>query len=140
MKQNWILMAVISMLFAGLTSVIAKFGLKNISADTGMVIRTLFVSLFVLLNFFIFGNYKDLSKLSNSNLIFLGISAFTTAISWIFYYRAIKIGEVSKIALIDKGSIVITLILSVVVLKEVLTIKTLIGAGFIISGLLILIL
>ena len=136
--QNWIVLALLSMFFAGLTSVIAKFGLKNISADLGLAVRTIIVFIFVTLNFFAWQNVKQIGQLTKSNLLFLGISGITTSLSWIFYYRAIKIGNVSQVALIDKGSILITLLLSFTLLKEPVTPKIMVGAGLILAGLIVL--
>lgn len=130
--------AVISMIFAGLTSVIAKAGLKNVSSDTGLAVRTSFVFAFIWLNIVVFNPIKDFSNLTKKDVLFLGISALTTTLSWIFYYKAIKIGNVSEVALIDKASIVITLVLSFIFLKEQFTWKIGIGAGFIIAGLMML--
>jgi bacterial/archaeal transporter family protein len=138
MLQNWVFLALLSMFFAGLTSVIAKFGLKGISADLGLAVRTVVVFVFVILNFFAWQNIKEIGQLTKSNLIFLAISGVTTSLSWIFYYRAIKIGNVSQVALIDKGSIIITLILSFMLLKEPVNAKILIGAGLILAGLVVL--
>lgn len=137
MKQ-YQLFAFISMFFAGLTAVVAKAGLKNITADTGLAVRTCFVFLFVWLNVFAFNQLKDFSNLSSKDIALLGLSALTTTISWIFYYKAIKIGNVSEVALIDKASILITLILSFVFLQEQFTWKIAVGASFIFCGLIVL--
>lgn len=137
MKQ-YQLFALISMLFAGLTSVIAKAGLKNVASDTGIAVRTSFVFILIWLNVFVFNNVKDFSNLTRRDILFLGISGVTTSLSWIFYYKAIKIGNVSEVALIDKGSIVITLLLSIFFLKEVFTWKMAVGGCMIIGGLLVL--
>jgi bacterial/archaeal transporter family protein len=136
--KNWVLYSLISMCFAGVTSVIAKFGMKDISSDLGLAIRTTVVFLFVILNFIVFQNLKEVQQLTLKNIIFLAVSGLTTTVSWIFYYKAIKIGEVSYVASIDKGSIVITLLLSLIILGEPLTPKLLVGAAFIITGMLIL--
>lgn len=137
MKQYHIF-AIISMLFAGLTSVIAKAGLKNVSGDTGLAIRTLFVFTFVWLNIFLFNHIKDFTHLTKKDILLLSISGLTTSLSWIFYYKAIKIGNVSEVALIDKGSIVITLFLSVIFLKESFTWQLLLGSVLIVGGILVL--
>lgn len=137
MKQYQIF-ALIAMVFAGLTSVVAKAGLKNVVADTGLAIRTLFVFVFIGLNSIVFNNYKDFSNLTKKDVLLLGVSAVTTAISWIFYYRAIKIGTVSEVALIDKGSIIITLLLSFIFLNEQFTWRIALGGLMIIGGILIL--
>ncbi|MBC7451788.1 MAG: EamA family transporter [Cytophagales bacterium] len=136
--KNWILYSLISMFFAGLTSVIAKFGMKDISSDLGLAIRTSVVFVLVLVNFAVFQNIKEVSNLNTKAIIFLSISGITTSLSWIFYYKAIKIGEVSYVASIDKGSIIITLFLSFLILGEPLTSRILIGAGLITAGMLVL--
>ncbi len=140
MIERWKLFAIISMLFAGLTSVIAKFGMKNLSPDAALSIRTMVVFGIVTINAFLLNNaYADIKQAPKSNLIFLFISGITTSLSWIFYYRAMKEGQVSYVASIDKASIVVTLLLSFVLLKEPITLKILLGAGFILVGMLILI-
>ena len=126
------------MFFAGLTSVIAKMGLRNVSSDTGLAVRTIIVFVIVWLNVFIFQSVKDFRNLTRMDVIYLAISGVTTSLSWIFYYKAIKIGNVSQVALIDKGSIIITLLLSFIVLNEQFTWKVGVGGSFIIVGLLIL--
>ncbi|HTH56405.1 MAG TPA: EamA family transporter [Cyclobacteriaceae bacterium] len=134
----WIFYAIISMFFAGLTAVIAKFGLKNVSGDTGLAVRTTFVFALVWLNVIAFRPMRDFGNLTSKDVLFLGISGLTTTLSWIFYYRAIKMGDVSVVAVIDKASIVITLLLSFWLLKEPFTWRIAIAAALIISGLLVL--
>jgi bacterial/archaeal transporter family protein len=136
--KNWVLYSLISMFFAGLTSVIAKMGLRNVSSDTGLAVRTVMVFVIVWLNVIVFQSVKDFKNLTKMDIIFLVISGVTTSLSWIFYYKAIKIGNVSQVALIDKGSIIITLLLSFIILNEQFTWKTLLGGFCIIGGLLIL--
>ncbi len=137
MKQ-YQLFALISMLFAGLTSVIAKAGLKNVSGDAGLAVRTSFVFVLIWLNTIAFNHVKDFSSLTKKDMMLLGISGLTTTLSWIFYYKAIKIGNVSEVALIDKASILITLTLSFLLLNEQFTLKIAIGALMIMGGLLVL--
>lgn len=127
-------------LFAGLTSVIAKFGMKDLSSDTALAIRTSVVFSIVIANAFIFRNaYQELQQSAAKNILFLAISGITTSLSWIFYYRAMKEGQVSYVASIDKASIVVTLLLSFLILKEPVTPKVWLGAGFILTGMVILI-
>jgi transporter family protein len=137
MKQYQIF-ALISMFFAGLTLVIAKAGLKNVAAHTGLAIRTSFVFGFIWFNIIVFNNYKDFSNLTKKDVFLLGVWALTTAISWGVYYRAIKIGTVSEVALIDKGSMIITLALSFIFLNEQFTWRIALGGLMIIGGILIL--
>lgn len=138
--EKWKIFAVISMLFAGMTSVIAKFGMKNLSSDVALSIRTAVVFVLVVGNAFILNNaVAEIKNSPKSNLLFLAISGVTTSLSWIFYYRAMKEGEVSYVASVDKASIVISLLLSFVVLKEPLTPKIALGAAFILTGMFILV-
>lgn len=138
--EKWVIYAIISMVFAGITSVVAKFGMKDLSSDTALAIRTAVVFTIVVLNAFVFRNaVTELQQSPAKNLIFLTISGITTSVSWIFYYRAMKIGPVSYIASIDKASIVVTLLLSFILLKEPITAKILAGAVFILIGMIILI-
>ncbi len=138
--EKWTVYAIISMVFAGLTSVIAKFGMKDLSSDTALTIRTAVVFTIVVVNAFLFRNaFAEIQHSPAKNWIFLALSGFTTAVSWIFYYRAMKLGPVSYIASIDKASIVVTLLLSFVLLKEPVTPKVLLGGGCILIGMFILI-
>jgi transporter family protein len=135
---HWL--ALVSMLFAGFTSVIAKAGLKNVSGDTGLLVRTIFVAGFVLINAMLMKSHKEFHALTRADILFLGMSGLTTSLSWIFYYKAIKIGQVHEVALIDKASIVVSVVLSVLFLKEVLTWKTIVGALMILGGLVVMVL
>jgi transporter family protein len=138
--EKWIIYALISMLFAGITSVIAKFGMKDLNSDTALAIRTSAVFLIVFLNAFLFRNaYTELQHAQPKTFIILILSGLTTSISWIFYYRAMKLGPVSYVASIDKASIVVTLVLSFLILKEPITAKILTGAALILAGMLVLI-
>lgn len=137
--EKWIIYAILSMLFAGLTSVVAKFGLKEVSADVGLALRTTVVFIFVLMNALLFQNIKELQSITKKSMVFLFISGITTSLSWIFYYRAIKTGAVSYVASIDKASIVITLLLSFTLLREPVTPKIIIGATLILAGMFVLI-
>lgn len=135
---NWVIYAFISMFFAGFTSVIAKKGLAGISGDLGLTIRTCFVFLFTL-GFASFAvQQKDWSLLKSQNLLWLALSAVTTTVSWIFYYKAIKLGDVSTVALIDKGSVIVAVLLAFLVLHETITTSKLIGAALIVAGLIVI--
>lgn len=138
--EKWVIYAIISMLFAGITSVVAKFGMKDLSSDTALAIRTAVVFSIVVANAFLFRNaFAEIQQTPTKNFIFLAISGITTSVSWIFYYRAMKLGQVSYVASIDKASIVVTLLLSFILLKEPMTAKVLTGAIFILTGMIILI-
>jgi transporter family protein len=137
--EKWVAYALISMVFAGFTSVIAKMGLADISGELGLTIRTLFVSLFVLGFAAIAIPTGDYFLLNRMNLLWLGLSALTTTLSWIFYYKALKLGDVATVALIDKGSVVVAIVLAWLLLKEVITLRTLIGGVLIVGGLLVMV-
>lgn len=126
------------MCFAGLTSVIAKMGLKNVSSDTGLAVRTVSVVAVVAIYAFFFQDAKDFRNLTWNDILILSISGITAGLSWVFYFRAVKLGDVGQVALIDKGSIVITVLLSLFILHEEFTWKTAVGGALIIGGLLIL--
>lgn len=136
--EKWIVYAFVSMVFAGFTSVIAKLGLAGISGDLGLTIRTCFVFVFVLMFAGFVVPSSELNALTGRNLLWLGLSGVTTACSWVFYYRAIKLGEVSTVALIDKGSVVVALLLAWWVLGESITTAKLLGGGLIVVGLLVI--
>ena len=136
--KTWILYALISMIFAGFTSVIAKLGLSGISAELGLAIRTCFVFVFVVAFAGLVVPSSQLTALSRANYFWLGLSGVTTAVSWVFYYKAIKDGEVSTVALIDKGSMVVAVLLAFFILKEQITARTLAGASLMIAGLIVI--
>ena len=135
MMERWIFYAVLSMLFAGFTSVIAKMGMENVSAELGLSVRTVFVCGFV----FIFAlKPSELQKLDGRAVLWLAISGATTALSWIFYYKAIKEGQVATVALIDKGSVVVAMVLAWILLREAITPRMAMGASLIVAGLLVI--
>jgi len=136
--ETWIIYAIISMIFAGLTSVLAKVGLQNINADLGLGIRTLTILIIVSVLIFSTDKMKDIHQITSKQLLLLILSGITTSISWIFYYRAMKEGTVSYVASIDKASILITLMFSFAFLGEPITPKIIIGGIFIFIGLYIL--
>ena len=136
--ERWIVFAIISAVFAGFTSVVAKQGLAGISAELGLTIRTLFVCFFVLIFAVIAVNPAEIKSLQKINYLWLGFSGITTAGSWIFYYKALKLGDVATVALIDKGSVVIAILLAWWLLKEAITLQTVLGTLLIVSGLIVI--
>lgn len=137
--EKWILYALLSMLFAGVTSLLAKYGLQNINADLGLGIRTTTVFFLIVVFTLVTDKLKDLPLITNRQLLLLIVSGVTTTLSWVFYYRAMKDGPVSYVAAIDKASITVTLGLSFILLKEPMTPRVLIGAGLIFIGMLLLV-
>lgn len=131
--------ALISMVFAGVTAVIAKVGMRNVSGDVALLVRTSLIFLLVWGNAVVFRQIGQLQLLTRRDLFFLGLSGLTTFLSWLFYYRAIKIGEVSVVNAIDKASIVVTLVLCFIFLKEPFTWRVATATVLITVGLLLLV-
>jgi bacterial/archaeal transporter family protein len=137
--QQWIIYALLSALFAALTAIFAKFGLKNVNSDLATAIRTAIILLITWGIVFAKGKAAEINIISKNNWLFLTLSAVATGLSWLFYYRALQLGKVSEVSAIDKGSIVITILLSFIFLKEPMTPKIIIGAGLIFVGMMVLV-
>lgn len=135
----WWIYALLSAFFAALTAIFAKVGVENVNSNLATAIRTVVVLVMIWMIVFFRNEYKAIGELSQRNWIFLTISGFATGFSWIFYFKALQMGEVSKVAGIDKLSLALTIIFAVVFLGETLTWKTAVGAGLIIAGTLFLI-
>lgn len=135
----WWLYALLSALFAALTAIFAKIGVENVNSNLATAIRTVVVLLMIWLIVFTKGEAKTLSELSPRNWVFLCISGIATGLSWMFYFKALQIGEVSKVAGVDKLSLALTVIFAAVFLGEAFSWKTLLGTGLIIAGTLFLI-
>lgn len=136
--ERWVVYALLSMLFAGITAVVAKPGLNGISGDLGMAVRTCFVFVFVLAFAAAVVPARELRALNAANIAWLAASAVATALSWICYYKAIKEGQVSTVALLDKGSVVIAVLLGWLFLREPLGPARLAGCGLIVVGLIVI--
>jgi transporter family protein len=140
--ERWKLYAFAAAFFAGVTAVIAKAGLKVLGADLGLAVRTVFVFGFVMLNTLIWtGPAKAGAAIQQAGwqpIALLALSALATTLSWICYYRAMHEGTVSFVSLVDKGSILVTLALSVLLLGEPFTWRMGAGATLITAGLLVL--
>ncbi len=136
----WWIYALLSAFFAALTAIFAKIGIANVNSNLATAIRTVVILLVVWGIVFARNEQKGLATLSKHNLLFLVISGLATGLSWVFYFKALQIGKVAQVAPVDKLSVALTIVLSAVFLKEVLTVKMIIGALFIICGTLVLIL
>ena len=136
--MQWFWYALASALFAAAVSVLAKLGLKGVDSNLATAIRTVVVLIMSWVVVWVTGAGKGLSSLTRSNLFFLVLSGLATGASWLFYFRAIQLGEVSKVVPIDKLSIVFTLIFAFLLLKEPFTGKTAVGALLITAGTLVL--
>ena len=136
----WAVFAVLSAIFAALTSILAKIGIENVDSNLATAVRTVVVVAMSWLMVFITNAQSGLTNISRKSWIFLILSGLATGASWLCYYKAIQMGEVSKVVPIDKMSVVITLILAVVFLHEDFDAKSVIGAVLITVGTLVMVL
>lgn len=135
----WKYYALLSALFAALTAILAKIGIKDINSNLATAIRTTVVLILCWLIVAFGGEIKGLKEINTRNYLFLALSGLATGLSWIFYFKALATGPVSKVAPIDKLSVVIAIVLSALILKESLDWKTIVGGALIVSGTIILI-
>ncbi len=136
----WLVFAILSAVFAALTSILAKVGIADVNSTLATAIRTVVVLAMSWGMVFLTKVQGGISEISRRSWIFLILSGLATGASWLFYYRALQLGEVSKVAPIDKMSIVITLVLAFVFLHEQFTVKSLIGAILLTAGTLVMVL
>lgn len=134
----WLIYALMSAFFAAVTSILAKIGIDGINSDLATAIRTAVVVIMAWITVFFTGAQNGISKLNGRNWIFLILSGLATGLSWLCYYKALQSGEVSKVVPIDKLSVVITLILAFVFLRESFTAKSVAGCILIALGTLIM--
>jgi transporter family protein len=135
----WWIFALLSAFFASLTAIFAKQGLSGIDSDLATAVRMIVVVIIAWLITLFKGNFSELFSLSGHNLLFLALSGAATGLSWIFYFKALQIGKVSQVAPVDKLSVVMTIGLSALILKETITFKVAVGALLILIGALVLI-
>jgi transporter family protein len=136
----WWIYALLSAFFAALTAIFAKVGIKGVDTDLATAIRTVVILVIAWAIAFAHGGVTTISTLSKQNILFLCLSGIATGLSWIFYFKALQLGKVSQVAPVDKLSVALAIILSILFLGEALTWKTGIGALLIISGTIVLIL
>ncbi|MCX4270034.1 MAG: EamA family transporter [Lachnospiraceae bacterium] len=135
----WFFFALLSAVFAALTSILAKIGISGVNSNLATAIRTMVVVVMAWAMVFLTNGQKGIAEISRRSWIFLILSGLATGASWLCYYKALQTGEVSKVVPIDKLSVVITLILAFVLLHEPFTIKSLFGCALIAAGTLVLI-
>ena len=116
--MTWILMAVLSAVFAGLTSILAKCGIKKTDSDLATAIRTVVVLIFSWIMVFIVGSYNTITQIQPTSLIFLVLSGLATGASWICYFKALSMGDINKVVPIDKSSTILTVLLAIICFGE----------------------
>lgn len=139
-KKMWLLFAVLSSVFAALTSILAKVDIEGVNSTLATAIRTTVVLAMAWGMVLLTGSQGGISGISQKSWIFLILSGLATGVSWLCYYYALQMGEASKVAPIDKMSVVITVILAFLFLHEKITIKAAIGCTLIGAGTLLMVL
>ena len=134
----WFILALLSAVFAALTSILAKVGIEGVNSNLATSIRTVVVAIMAWGMVFLTNAQGGISEISKKSWLFLILSGLATGASWLCYYKALQIGEASKVVPIDKLSVVITLILAFVFLHEQFTAKSLIGAILLTAGTLVM--
>ena len=136
--NSWIFWAALSAVFAALTTIFAKVGIQNVDSDIATFIRTAFVFLLLALFVYFQGKFSTSLAITKNTWIFLGLSGLATCASWICFYRALQIGDASKVIVIDKFSIVLVAIFAVIFLGEKTLLKDWIGITLVTTGLILI--
>ncbi len=126
--MGWLFYAILSAIFAALTAILAKIGIKNVDSNLATAIRTVIILFFAWGIVLFQGTFKQFSSISRFSLVFLILSGIATGLSWLFYFKALQLGKASQVSPIDKLSLVITIILAAFILKEKITLPIAIGA------------
>lgn len=136
----WMLFALLSAVFAALTSILAKVGIDGVNSNLATAVRTVVVVIMAWVMVFITNEQHGITEISRRSWIFLILSGLATGASWLCYYKALQMGEASKVVPIDKMSVVITLILAFIFLHEDFTVKSAVGCVLITAGTLVMVL
>lgn len=136
----WKLYALLAAVFAALTAIFAKVGVKNVDSNLATAIRVSFILILTWGVVLATGAAKGIKTLGGTTLLFLFLSAIATGLSWLFYFKALQLGDVSKVAPIDKLSVAITILFAVLILGEPASMKTILGGLLITAGSLVMLL
>lgn len=136
-RSAWILFALLSALFAALTTILAKLGVQGISSNVATAVRTVVILVIAWGWIAVTGEITSLRSISTPVLVFLLLSGVATGLSWLFYFRALQSGPTATVAAIDKSSLVLVLLLSALILHEPLTWKSSIGIVLVVAGVLV---
>lgn len=132
--MSWLIFSLLSAFFGALTAILAKIGIKNVDSNLATAVRTIVILLFAWGIVGFQGTFKQLSSISGFSLIFLILSGIATGLSWLFYFRALQLGDASRVSPIDKLSLVITVILAALILKEKITPAIFLGVVLMVGG------
>lgn len=125
--MSWLIYALLSAIFAALTAILAKIGIKNVDSNLATAVRTIVILIFAWGVVFWQGTHNKISSISQFSLVFLILSGIATGLSWLFYFKALQLGKASQVAPIDKLSLVITIILAAIILKEKVNLIIIVG-------------
>lgn len=139
-KYAWFVFALLSAVFAAATSILAKIGIEGINSNLATALRTIVVLVMAWGMVFITGTQSQVTDVSAKCWTFLILSGIATGLSWLCYYKALQVGEASKVVPVDKFSVVITMLLAFIILKETITTKVIIGGILITAGTFVMIL
>jgi transporter family protein len=140
MDYAWLIFALLSAVFAALVAIFGKIGLQGLDANTATTVRAVIMAVFLIIVILIEGKLGKVSEILSNNkaLFYITLSGIAGALSWLFYFLAVKIGEVSKVAPVDKLSVVFAIVLAIIILGEKLTWAKAIGAALITIGVIII--
>lgn len=136
--MNWLIFAFLSAVFAALTAILAKIGIKNVDSNLATAIRTVVILIFAWGIVFFQKTHHNVFSISKFSMIFLILSGIATGLSWLFYFKALQEGQANKVVPIDKLSLVLTIIFAAIVLKEKITLPITIGTILITAGTLLI--
>ena len=138
--MTWIIYAILSAFFASLVAIFGKVGIKGVDSNLAVAIRTAIIVFFAWAIVLIQGNASEALKISKHSYIFIVLSAVATGLSWLFYYKALQLGEASKVAPVDKLSVALTIILALLFLGEKPTVGNILGGLLVTAGVLVTVL
>jgi len=132
--MTWVVYAILSAFFASLVAIFGKIGIKGVDSNLAVAIRTVVIVGFAWMIVYFQGNFSDIYKISRYSYVFIILSAIATGLSWMFYYKALQLGEASRVAPIDKLSVALTIILAFVFLGEKATLGNVVGGLLVTAG------
>ncbi len=134
--MNWVIYAILSAFFASLVAIFGKIGIRGVDSNLAVAIRTVIIVVFAWTIVWMQGNASEIAKISKHSYMFIVLSAIATGLSWLFYYKALQLGEASKVAPIDKMSVALTIVLAFIFLGESPTLGNVIGGILVTAGVL----
>ncbi len=135
--MNWAIYALLSAFFASLVAIFGKIGIKGVDSNLAVALRTVIIVFFAWGVVMMQGNFSDMFKISRFSYIFIFLSAIATGLSWMFYYKALQLGDVSRVVPIDKLSIALTVILAIIFLAEKPSLGNVLGSLLVTAGVMV---